>query len=266
MYLLGEQLSNTEPLIQLLHEYTQELLEDFKPLDDPISFVKSHDLYTDQQDTMYVVKEGFVQVSQDGRSLLHYEEGDLVGMCHCFRLPALTNRIDDPCCLIPIDRDTWLKHIYRDPRLMHIWSQYLVTYIAMLKLVLADALTDSAQPSAGYLNFHEGDVIIREGDDADQVYTIMDGHADVHVSGIKVGEVFKDEIFGAMAVFTNTPRSASIVATTSCTVMAVGKDDFLHLIKARPETCLTLIENMSRTIMSLNAQLLDKNARTSASL
>lgn len=265
MYLLGDQNSSIEPLVQRLHELTQELFSDFEQPGDLITIEAAEDLYTDRDNkSIFLVQEGFVQAKADGRVLMHHEEGDLVGVCHSFGLPSLQNSVDEHCELICIDRDDWLKHIYREPRRMHLWSQYLVTHVALLKLVLGRALKDSIQPSAGYLNFRPGDFIINEGDVADQVYTIITGHAEAYVDGVKVGEVLKDEIFGAMAVFTNTPRSASIIATTACTVMAVRKDEFVHLIKARPETCMTLIENMSRRIQSLNEQLLNNEKQNNS--
>jgi CRP-like cAMP-binding protein len=58
-----------------------------------------------------------------------------------------------------------------------------------------------------------------------------------------------------MAVFTGEKRSATVKATSACTVLAVPREEFITLIKSHPQTTMTLIENMARRISTLNGQL-----------
>ncbi|MDI7110958.1 cAMP-binding protein, partial [Pseudomonas aeruginosa] len=69
------------------------------------------------------------------------------------------------------------------------------------------------RPATGFRHFAAGEALIRQGDDADHVFIIIEGHAEALVDGQKVGDVQKDEIFGAMAVFTREKRSATVVAS-----------------------------------------------------
>jgi CRP-like cAMP-binding protein len=114
------------------------------------------------------------------------------------------------------------------------------------------------RPTAGFQNFQAGDVIIKEGDDAEHVYTIISGEADVFADGVKVGEIGEDEVFGAMAVFTGEKRSATVQARTPCTIMAVPQNEFVHLIEAQPQAAVNLIENLARRIIALNHQVIDQ--------
>ncbi len=91
------------------------------------------------------------------------------------------------------------------------------------------------------------------------VYTIISGNADVIVDGVSVGELGEDEVFGAMAVFTGEKRSASIIASTACTVMAVPQQDFTVLIEAQPQAAVNLIENLARRINMMNQQVLEQH-------
>ena len=102
-------------------------------------------------------------------------------------------------------------------------------------------------------SFHE--TIIEEGTESDSVYSIVEGHAEVFVRGIKVGEVLEDEIFGAMSLLTNSPRTASVVADSRCLVMVVPRHQFETMIKTHPRICMSLMENMARQIVSLNQQI-----------
>ena len=70
------------------------------------------------------------------------------------------------------------------------------------------------------------------------MFIIIEGHAEAYVDGQKVGDVQKDEIFGAMAVFTREKRSATVVASEPCTVMVIPKEQFLSLMQSNPRICL----------------------------
>lgn len=123
---------------------------------------------------------------------------------------------------------------------------------------VAQLTKDQSQTVAGFQNCQAGDVIIKEGDEAEHVYTIISGEADVFADGVKVGEIGEDEVFGAMAVFTGEKRSATVQARTACTIMAVPQNEFVNLIEAQPKAAVNLIENLARRIIAMNQQLVDQ--------
>ncbi|MNZ33881.1 DNA-binding transcriptional dual regulator Crp [compost metagenome] len=65
----------------------------------------------------------------------------------------------------------------------------------------------------------------------------------------------KDEIFGAMAVFTGEKRSATVIASEPCTVMLIPKDQFLNLMQSNPKIAYSLVEGMARRIDLLNREV-----------
>ncbi len=91
--------------------------------------------------------------------------------------------------------------------------QYLIGRTALLGDALAHLKQPEVRPATGFRHFAAGEALIRQGDDADHVFIIIEGHAEALVDGQKVGDVQKDEIFGAMAVFTREKRSATVVAS-----------------------------------------------------
>ncbi|OYW87352.1 MAG: cAMP-binding protein, partial [Pseudomonadales bacterium 32-61-5] len=97
--------------------------------------------------------------------------------------------------------------------------------------------------------------LIRQGDEADHVFIITEGHAEAFVNGIKVGDVQKDEIFGAMALFTREKRSATVVTSMPTTVMMIPKEQFLALMQSNPRIAHSLIESMARRIDLMNKEL-----------
>ena len=71
----------------------------------------------------------------------------------------------------------------------------------------------------------------------------------------RVGDVVKDEIFGAMAVFTEERRTATVIASEPCTVMVIPKDQFLSLMRSNPRIAHSLIESMARRIDLMNKEI-----------
>ena len=106
------------------------------------------------------------------------------------------------------------------------------------------------------LQFAPGDIIIREGDTADYVYSLSIGHAEASQSGVKVGEIYAGEVFGALAAFSGIQRNATVTATSNCEVEAVNKDSFITLARRQPDVCVKLINDMARLITDLNDSIL----------
>lgn len=259
MFLNVKVSAETEQLVQKLKQYSVALLKEFEVDSAPIILEgvdNLYDLY--DQDRFFVVNEGVIHFSSNGQILCSFDEGDLVGVTNSFGMPFPTLCTDEYVELVPIERDRFLKFIYSDPKRMHLWSHFLICQNSFLSNQLAEQSKALVKPNAGFINFKPGEVMIKQGDVADMVYTIVEGQADVLVDGTRVGEVHEDEVFGAMAVFTGEPRSATVVARTPCSVIAVPKHDFVSLIEAQPKAAVNLIESLAQKIMAMNQQLIEK--------
>jgi CRP-like cAMP-binding protein len=256
MFLLGERSPVTEQLQERLRILSDKLFED-RPDGQLLSFDSISDLYASHtRETLFIIRSGTLQGHQQKRHCIYYEPGDVVGLSDCYQLPSFRLSSDGPVELEAYAADTLLQHCLENRQRQSIWTSYLISHSALFMQAFGRYLIEmDAQPMTGFLNFAAGETIIAEGDPAHEVFTILTGKADVTVAGAPVGEVLKDEIFGAMAVFTGETRSATVIAAEPCTVLAVPKDQFISLIKSHPDTVLTLIENMARSIQSLNAQL-----------
>ncbi|BBN57388.1 hypothetical protein TRE132_55130 [Pseudomonas chlororaphis subsp. aurantiaca] len=157
--------------------------------------------------------------------------------------------------LIPYQRSAVFQHLYADEQRSELFLQYLIGQTALL----CDAVARFKQPelrnSNGFQRVAKGEVLIRQGDDADHVFVIIEGHAEAFVDGHKVGDVPKDEIFGAMAIFTGEKRNASVIASEPCTLMLIPKSQFLSLTQSNPRIAHSLIESMARRIDLLNKEV-----------
>lgn len=203
------------------------------------------------------ITSGLVTVVSKGVEVACYEPGDLIGLSRVFGLPHAELKVDDPVQVELIHRDDFVGFVNGDPLRQHRWSNYLLTMVALYQKVLAHFHVQvQIQTPKGFIQIEPGQVIIQEGDQADTVFQLMAGSADVTVNGVTVGEILDGEIFGAMAVFTGETRNATVTAREPCQLLAIPKEQFVDLIRAQPETAITLLDNMSRRIKSLNEQVL----------
>ncbi|ARU87431.1 Crp/Fnr family transcriptional regulator [Pseudomonas sp. M30-35] len=256
MYLLGEQPAYADQLINRLQNIPSQMLEGLAPSGEIIHVDQNDDLNACLPDnSLFIIENGLLHALVDERPLFYLQEGDLLGLRQGLDLPSCRYSCDEPLSLIPYSRTDAFNHIYADQNRQELLIQYLIGHTALLSDALVRLKQPDIRPSTGFQHFAAGEELIHQGDDAEHVFVIIEGHAEAFVDGHKVGDVQKDEIFGAMAVFTREPRSATVIASEACTVMLIPKDQFLSLMHSNPRIAHSLIENMARRIDLLNKEV-----------
>ena len=256
MYLLGEQPAYADQLISRLQRIPAALLEGLTPAGEPLSIEEAQDLgQVLPGNQLFIIEHGMVNAFIDGRPLFYMQEGDLLGLRQGTEFPSCRYTTEEPLVLIPYTRSEVLKHIYASEERQEQFVQYLVGQTALLSSALAQLKQPEIRPATGFQSFATGEELIQQGDEADHVFIIIEGRAEAYVDGHKVGDVQKDEIFGAMAVFTREKRSATVIASEPCTVMVIPKQQFLGLMQSNPRIAHSLIESMAKRIDLLNKEV-----------
>ncbi len=86
------------------------------------------------------------------------------------------------------------------------------------------------------VNYREGDIVIKQGDDGDFFYVITKGQCHVtretplNQEGIKLAELGPGDTFGEEALISETTRNATVTMATDGSLMRLGKDDFKKLL------------------------------------
>jgi CRP-like cAMP-binding protein len=75
-----------------------------------------------------------------------------------------------------------------------------------------------------------GAVIVRQGEPGDLYYVVEDGVADVEIDDVHVAERGAGESFGEIALVHDVPRTATVTARTSLTLLAMTRTEFLDAI------------------------------------
>lgn len=234
-----------------------------QPFEDPVVTPASEDIFADLPPTRLLrITQGQVDYYSNGKLVMHFDEGDLLGLPRSLNLPQGRFACKSPVTCVAYERDTLMTAVNADLKNQRNWAYFLLCSVSLYELAFTQELRSEFQPSAGFIHYRAGETIIQQGDDAHKVYTLLEGSADAVCDGVKVGEIHPNEIFGALAVFTRQPRIASVVATNDCTLLAVRKEEFITLIEHQPHICLGLIEEMATKINQLNNQLLRLKAPT----
>ncbi|MGG7647539.1 Crp/Fnr family transcriptional regulator [Pseudomonas sp. ES4] len=263
MYLLGEQPAYADALINRLQHIPVRLLEGLMPCGPSLEFAAVDDLgVLLPGNQLFMLENGLLHGSIDDRALFYLHEGDLIGLRQGTELPRCRFRSDSPLALMPYLRSEFFQHIYADLERSELFLQYMTGQAVLLSDAVVRLKKPEFRSTNGFQRVASGEVLIRQGDEPDQVFVIIDGHAEAFVDGHKVGDIPKDEIFGAMAVFTGEKRNASVITSEASTVMLIPKDQFLSLTQSNPKIAHSLIESMARRIDLLNEQIIQLSSLT----
>lgn len=76
----------------------------------------------------------------------------------------------------------------------------------------------------------KGSQIIKQGDEGDYFYVVEKGTVEFFVNGEKVNSSGVGSSFGELALMYNSPRAASVVATTDCVLWALDRMTFRKIL------------------------------------
>lgn len=209
-------------------------------------------------ETTYLVKGGMLGMKCQGRKLFTWDEGDLI-------LPdagqdTVSYYADGAVLLAAYPTVALVEAVIADNALSRLWTRILTTQHGIMLRLLASQTPEDHSASPGFAHFEAGQVIIRQGDAADYVFSLFQGEAQVLVDDVEVGRVHEGEVLGAIAVLTDSPRSATVRANSRCSVVKVPKHQFKNLIRSNPSMIHSLLTDMARQIKSLNGQVVELSA------
>lgn len=104
-----------------------------------------------------------------------------------------------------------------------------------------------------------GEILFHKNDEADCLYGVLSGRLRAYVpnddgSEISLGEIPPGETVGEMGIFTESPRSASIIAIRDSVLVKISKSAFEKIIMVSPKVVLNItnliIERLNRQNLS----------------
>jgi serine/threonine protein phosphatase PrpC len=94
----------------------------------------------------------------------------------------------------------------------------------------------------------EGDVIIQEGTEGQELYTLIEGSVEVTLEGEHLVTLSPGAHFGELALIDNTVRSASITARSDVTMLVLGREDFNRLLQEDHSLAVKLLSSFLQKV------------------
>jgi CRP/FNR family transcriptional regulator, cyclic AMP receptor protein len=102
-----------------------------------------------------------------------------------------------------------------------------------------------------------GKVLVKEGSTGYECFIIVSGHVDVSIGDEVISRFSAGEYFGELALLDKRPRSATVTATTDCTVMVLSQREFAKALDTIPGLSAKLLENLALRLRDSNRRALE---------
>lgn len=245
----------------------------FESLGKMESMAQGESFFVENQksDKMYLLLEGEVSLIRGKKAIDIVKKGEIFGeMASISQLPRSATAVARTACrVISLDARQFQNAIQRTPEfalmLMYIMINRLRLTIARLSVSksLPDwggwkesrifdekLMTDlaGALPERSPLHSPLNNVIMREGEAGVFMYVVLEGRVAVSIQSTIVERIGPGGVFGEMALVDQSPRAASAVAETDCSLLAINRKDFLALVKAKPAFGVSLIKAVAERL------------------
>ncbi len=110
--------------------------------------------------------------------------------------------------------------------------------------------------------YPKGEILFKQGDDADAAYIVISGTADVLVSSdgssneSKVAELGPNSFVGDMAILCDIPRTATIQANDNLDALRIKKEHMMDMMRDSPELSMSvlreLVQRLAKTTHDLS--------------
>jgi CRP-like cAMP-binding protein len=204
----------------------------------------------DPGDGFYMVDSGNADVLVDGYVVGVVGPGDSFGERALLRDTARTAtvRATDAMRLLRLSREDFLasltgqedggvtRHDEAAPSGGVEWSRRqridLLSRVSLLSHLDAGALGSLADSSI-VDRWDQGATIVRQGEEGDRFYVLLDGRARVSVGADTVAELHPGDQFGEIALLHDVPRRADVSASTPVITLSLGREAFMPAVRSR---------------------------------
>jgi len=110
---------------------------------------------------------------------------------------------------------------------------------------LSDQELQQLVDNATHVSLRAGETLIKQGDTGDSAYVVLKGGFEIQKQSgpslIKIDVRNPGEIIGEMALLSNSPRSATVVAVTESEALCISQDVFENLLSTSPTAAMAVL-------------------------
>jgi CRP/FNR family transcriptional regulator, cyclic AMP receptor protein len=104
--------------------------------------------------------------------------------------------------------------------------------------------------TADELDLREGTVLIREGRPGREFFVLIEGTAEVTKNGEKIADLGPGDWLGEIALITDSPRTATVTATSPLDVLVITDRRFRSVVETMPSIALKMLASVGERLAS----------------
>jgi CRP-like cAMP-binding protein len=105
---------------------------------------------------------------------------------------------------------------------------------------IADALDEQ--------EYSQGEIIIRQGGTEQIAYIVQKGRVSIHIDALLMSNYGEGQMFGEFSMLDGTKYSATAVAQTDCTLLALSRDAFYARMTASQDFQFNIIKSLVKRL------------------
>lgn len=113
--------------------------------------------------------------------------------------------------------------------------------------------------TADSIAYRAGQALVRQGQPGDAAYVLVEGKAEVSVeteSGdYVIATLGPGDVMGEISILCDSPRTATVTASTDVSALRVRKDSFLQLLRQFPEIAAEVMRSLAERLTHTNEEL-----------
>lgn len=107
--------------------------------------------------------------------------------------------------------------------------------------------------------FPAGSIIFAKGESGANMYVLIEGTLEIRVGDTIVERVEPGNIVGEMALIEpNSPRSATVIAMSSCRLAPVNAERFMYLVQQTPFFALEVMRMLADRLRRMDRKILER--------
>ncbi len=220
----------------------------------PRTLLKESELLAASPSSLIHIISGVFRCQHGDKTIRLYSSGDLLLSPGSGEAGGLSITSEFGAEIALVGRDEFLEALSADRVLLADWLAYQNLENRIGHLLCSLYITEEVRHDPQIRQYQAGDVIIREEEDPEEVYEMIQGSASVSSKGVNLAVINSGEVFGELSFFTGLRRTATVKAEEPCLVQVIDQRQFLRVMKYRP----ILVEGMIRTLCH---RLVDLNQR-----
>lgn len=213
-------------------------------------------------DKMYLLVEGEVSLVRGKKVLDVVKAGEVFGeMAAISQLPRSATAAGKTACrALSLDTKQFRAAIQKAPEFVLMLMAIIINRLRLTAALVSRNMAGTEKsherrvfeekllrelvdrvPHRPALHAHLNKVIMKEGEGGVFMYVVLEGRVAISIQSKVVERIGPGGVFGEMALVDQSPRAASAVAETDCSLLSINRSDFLSSVKTNPAFAVSLL-------------------------